>query len=343
MRSNRPGRYLLTCAAAVVAVGPATAPAAARAAHVLPGDWDGDGSLDVVTLQTSESDTDLALALHLANENTWPPSFAAPQTLRINSAGPLTGVSLADWEGDGDSDVLACHGEELWLWERAGPPTDATETRAGRAVCELTPSDFRAELTGFAPAAPFLCRGVQVVDWHGDGGRDLLVTLATDGGDVALLELLEQTCDGSYASAVGVRDDRGMPIVMTGPAVGPAAYMDWDHDGDFDLLFFDRTARPPDAGTGAGWLMFAENDGTRDRPVFVRPFAVLPVDGPPVPFDLNDDGRLDLVSGGAWFENVNPRSSTRLPRESPLTPGGSRSPHPWTLPRLEPRGPLPLP
>jgi hypothetical protein len=84
--------------------------------------------------------------------------------------------------------------------------------------------------------------------------------------------------------------------------------------------------------------MLAENDGARAQPLFIEPLAILAVSGTPYLLDWNTDGTIDLFGGGELFANVNPRSSSRLPLETSHTPGGSRRPHPWTLPKLESRG-----
>jgi hypothetical protein len=89
--------------------------------------------------------------------------------------------------------------------------------------------------------------------------------------------------------------------------------------------------------------MFMENDNTRQKPLFLRPFTILPIAGAPFPLDWNKDGQLDLIAGGELFTNVNPNSSIRLPLEPAFRPGGSRRPHPWSLPKFESGGTLPLP
>jgi hypothetical protein len=51
--------------------------------------------------------------------------------------------------------------------------------------------------------------------------------------------------------------------------------------------------------------------------------------------DFNEDGRLDLIAGGEFFENVRPQPSRPIP---PRTPAGTRIPRARSFPRLVSRG-----
>ena len=114
--------------------------------------------------------------------------------------------------------------------------------------------------------------------------------------------------------------------------------------------------------------MFAENRGTRTEPLFSMPIPILAVTDSPYVVDWNGDGRLDLIAGMEFFENVNAasprvavpdkrsggRATNRAPRsgfrvESAETPTasathpsrnrvGSRTPHVVSLPKLVSRG-----
>ncbi len=94
----------------------------------------------------------------------------------------------------------------------------------------------------------------------------------------------------------------------SGKGPGGRAYsafpIDWDADGDFDLL----------VGTDKGRMFLRINEGTKRQPAFAEKLVDTRIQVPggyamPVAADWDGDGRWDLVSGsqdGAifWFRNV---------------------------------------
>ena len=89
--------------------------------------------------------------------------------------------------------------------------------------------------------------------------------------------------------------------------------VDWDGDGDLDLLF----------GAYDGSLMLRINEGTRREPAFATSNTVVRAGGEPVAIpeghctpvvaDWDGDGRWDILSGAAtgavcWFRNVGGRA-----------------------------------
>jgi hypothetical protein len=131
-------------------------------------------------------------------------------------------------------------------------------------------------------------------------------------------------------------EERGLPLNAACYATGGMAYVDWDGDGDNDLLFQDGTNRPLDGGR----LMFAENFGTRAAPAFLMPVPILKIDDSPQIVDWNDDGRVDLIAGGGFFENVNVRNGAAAKTVAGgTTAGGSRVPRAKNFPQLVSRGP----
>jgi hypothetical protein len=132
-----------------------------------------------------------------------------------------------------------------------------------------------------------------------------------------------------------ITEERGLPINAACYATGGVAYVDWDGDGDHDLLFQDGTARPLEGGR----LMFSENAGSRQQPVLLMPIPILRIDDSPQIVDWNGDGVFDLIAGGEFFENTNALTggSTQRPVRH-ATAGGSRLPRAWSFPQLVSRG-----
>ena len=119
------------------------------------------------------------------------------------------------------------------------------------------------------------------------------------------------------AGWIGDGSNRVAPMTQTAgpPGNNQASVVDWNHDTLPDLLF----------GTSAGYVVVAENTGTRESPAFDRRQLVcdasgLPIDvgydASPLMADWNDDGLPDLIIGTekgcvVYFEN---RGSTKTPK-----------------------------
>jgi hypothetical protein len=74
--------------------------------------------------------------------------------------------------------------------------------------------------------------------------------------------------------------------------------------------------------------------------VLMMPVPILRIEDSPQVLDWNDDGLVDLIAGGEFFENTNPLTGGSAERPvSGMTSAGTRKPHAWSYPRLVSRGP----
>jgi hypothetical protein len=140
----------------------------ASAAHVA--DWDGDGDYDLII-------GDINGKVYLVPNEGTPESYAfgkeRPLTsVRSRRAGPFT----ADWDGDGDLDLLVgAEDGSVSLYRNIG---DSKSPELAPAV-QLVPPGERTDKTTVQNAPKDVCRGrrskICVTDWNGDGLLDLLV------------------------------------------------------------------------------------------------------------------------------------------------------------------------
>jgi len=140
----------------------------ASAVHVA--DWDGDGDYDLIIGYINGG------VYLVPNEGT-PQSFAFGQERQLASVRSRAGPFTADWDGDGDLDLLVGADDgSVSLYRNTG---DAKSPELAPAVRLVPPG----ERTSGRNAPKEVRRGTRskicVADWNGDGLLDLLV------GDVA--------------------------------------------------------------------------------------------------------------------------------------------------------------
>ena len=111
-----------------------------------------------------------------------------------------------------------------------------------------------------------------LVDWRGDGGRDILYSLLPNmhGGGVYLYRERrgERAAVPVYEPpepVAGVTGYHAMPLVTP--------------KGDLNLLTFGNPTRNPARESDPGWLKLYRNRGTRSSPRFAAPAERIPVDG----------------------------------------------------------------
>ncbi|CAE8582126.1 unnamed protein product, partial [Polarella glacialis] len=174
-------------------------------------DWDGDGDVDILV---SRWDGPIQFFERIAE---------APLVQRTGSSNPFDGIGsggyaapcAVDWDGDGDIDLLVGNYDgRIQFFERT----------ADAKLVERTGSSnpFDGIDVGWV-AKPF------AVDWDGNGDLDLPV-----GNQDGRIQFFERTADAKLVERTGSSNPFD-GIDVESDAFSPFA-VDWDGDGDIDLL-----------------------------------------------------------------------------------------------------------
>lgn len=197
----------------------------------------------------------------------------------------VDGMDVADMDGDGDNDFLACDGTTgvVYLYTQ-GPPLI------------FTPSVAATGITSGIGGSIF-CTNLREADFNGDGQRDFVVgdNRVTNGmfvylqGPAGVFTPVAGGLDVTWASPAGISCN-----CLFGVAAG-----DVDGDGLADVLVLGYN------GPGAGKVYFYKGDGTGGMAAPVLLFSVsadFPIVTSPTGlalFDAEGDGDLDIVVGGS--------------------------------------------
>src|SRR5688500_1147808 len=104
-----------------------------------------------------------------------------------------------------------------------------------------------------------ICTRPFAVDWDGDGHLDLVV-----GNFSGTFYWFKGECKGKFRPKPEAILTGGKPLRVEGHHSDPFV-IDWDGDGDLDLL----------SGSSSGGVQWAENNAGKGKPSELRPFQAL--------------------------------------------------------------------
>lgn len=216
-------------------------------------DWDGDGDLDIVTVETGwVAYYDNVAAGFLAGPN-WEPFWG----LSLHFS--LTAPAFADWDHDGNTDMLVFEGApipRLRLYARMPDGTLAAPYQFGilrASGVRQTPSGS-LYMEYYYPSEA----GTAFVDWDGDGELELVVLVMGKSHEVTFryfqrapgteTGLLERS--GAENPFAGISFSIGSGYAGDDRVFAVPSFVDLDMDGDLDLvvssaevlLFFERNS-----------------------------------------------------------------------------------------------------
>lgn len=241
-------------------------------------DWDGDGDLDLLAIDPNHT---LTLWEQVEGE-------LFQDSSPFQNLTDICAVQAVDWEGDGDLDLVLgrCNGN-LLLVERLAEylhPQEGVE------------DPFQGvHVTSYG--------SIQAIDWDGDSDIDLFVS-----GSYALA-FFERLSSG----ALVMRSDGGNPLSLQDLRVvssGSLQLIDWNHDGELDVLFSTSSSSCSTTYCLALYLRTPPSTWLL-REQFSNPFAS--VRAPDIDYsyaiDWDLDGDVDILmhkkSGLlSWFERV---------------------------------------
>jgi hypothetical protein len=224
---------------------------------------------------------------------------------------------MVDYDGDGNQDIIVGVGD--WTeygWDNAynehgrwmnGPLKGYVYVLRNTATNDKPAYEKPKKVTALdRPVETYGWPSPNFADFDGDGDLDLLCGEFLDG--FTYFENTGTRTKPKYALGARLKSDKGRYLTMDLEMITPTA-IDWDKDGDFDLIVGDEDGR----------VAFIENTGKFEgkAPVFSEPryfqqeaalvkFGALAT---PFGFDWDGDGDTDIICGNtagyvSFIENL---------------------------------------
>ncbi len=241
-------------------------PAAGNASGLVPADFNGDGQMDMMLLGYIPVPTVLINAGNIPDG--FMPSFTTtPLAVPIPYVGS---AAWADWDGDGDLDLVITGNDANGL-SPAPLPSRLFRNDGGK----LTLLDISLP----AASGPLVA-----ADFDGDGVVDLLLTNTGTNRDTPLL--LHNDGEGTFT-------DTGIPFPH-GPATA-AGWSDFNGDGIPDVWLQFKTSKAATVTTNELVLLQQQDDG-RFGEILRLDSDVMRRTGTPAFGDFDNDGTTDFIA-----------------------------------------------
>ncbi|CAG7646971.1 hypothetical protein PAESOLCIP111_05284 [Paenibacillus solanacearum] len=261
-------------------------------------DWNGDGKLDVY-----------ARGKMYLNQGTNAAPLLSMQGASLGL--PALDGYLVDWNNDGVVDYIARYTLRLYLNTGTNDKPiwkDTGEIQAGGAGITKNFIAYTSWNTIQSPS-------IQLVDWDGDGKRDLLLGMVDRTGVTGNSKQVYKYGSIWFFRNIGTDDAPAFAsgrILQSGGVDINTPYrvqiqaVDWDGDGDVDIVYADYR----------GHVYWIENTGTAANPVLAAPVLLLDtgiVTTALSVYDADGDRDLDLMLGTTegllLYENTGTRSA----------------------------------